>query len=386
MIEEHVIHFEYGEDIIDGTAYIIPGNKNEGYNIGYAVFIPNGCSNKTTLLMHSCNTGGNVPVKLSDAINIAKTSLYERPNSGTWISSSTKLPVLIPLVPRIQGYYTQAFGSQIYHNDPTPLINDQERRKDEETLSPVEIEEVIEYCKDIHYQVTYIINACKQFLFDKGIEVDDKIIVEGYSAGSKFANYFAALHPKLIKGIIAGGTSGLTILPLSELNGNELKFPLGVADIPDFDLDTFSQIPQYYYIGDSDYNDPAMPNSEFIKDESGEYILDEHNSRIPVRDDEGKVIPLLDEEGKATPRYKENYTQKEFEQIHELLGYDPQVRFDYNKELYEWLGISAKFIKMPGNHSTVTQQRVNGKNVVNEMIKSIVEEILEKELETQKKV
>jgi len=49
-----------------------------------------------------------------------------------WIVNYLNIPVIIPLIPRVQGYYTQALGSNIFHNDLSSLtlIEDQKKRKE----------------------------------------------------------------------------------------------------------------------------------------------------------------------------------------------------------------------------------------------------------------
>lgn len=283
---------------------------------------------------------------------------------------------MIPLIPRVQGYYTQALGSKVFNNDVSTLIEDQDRREEEDKLSTAEISQIQEQCRDLPTQVANMIKSAKMFLASIGINVDDKVIAEGYSAGSKFANCFTALHPELVKACISGGNSGLGILPLTEYKGQELKFPLGVADIPDFDYEAFSNIPQLYYIGTEDYNDPAMPKTEYKVDENGEYILDNNRYRIPITDEKGDVVPSLDSSGRIQPRYKENYTQHEIEQIHELLGKNPQTRFATNEALYTSLGINATFRRFPGNHNSVTQNHDGNYFYTNECVKEFIRNVL----------
>lgn len=51
--------------------------------------------------------------------------------------------------------------------------------------------------------------------------------------------------------------------------------------------------------------------------------------------------------------YKENYTQHAVEQIYELLGKNPQIRFNNNEQVYKSLGINSTFKRFPGDHNTV---------------------------------
>lgn len=375
MVEEKQVRFEINGILIEGTTYLIPPNPEMGYTCGYSVFVPKNCEKDTTLIMHSCNTGNNVPIHLDEANEIVRKSTYERLDSGMWLGSDLSMPVMIPLIPRVQGYYTQALGSRVLHNDISTLIDDQNRRSDDEKLSEEEIHQIQEQCRDIPSQVANMTKSAQLFLSSIGINVDDKVIAEGYSAGAKFANCFTALHPELVKACVCGGNSGLGILPVSEYQGQELKYPLGVADIPDFDYDTFCSIPQLYYIGTEDYNDPAMPRCKFMVDENG--------SRIPITDENGNIVPTLDDNGRMVPRYRENYTQQEFEQIHTLLGSNPQTRFANNERAYTSLGINATFRRFPGNHSSVIQNHDGNCFYTNECVKEFIRKVLVQEKQLQ---
>ena len=64
----------------------------------------------------------------------------------------------------------------------------------------------------------------------------------------------------------------------------------------------------------------------------------------------------MDSNERILPRYKENYTLQEIEQIHSLLGTNPQTRFVNNEKIYTSLGINAIFKRFPGNHKSVTKK------------------------------
>ena len=346
---------------IKGKVYIIPSNSAKGFNCGYSLFIPDGCQLDTTLLVHSCNTGGagvrngkfdisRTAIHLSEGNEAARLSTIKM-NPGMWYGSDLKMPVLTPIIPRVQGYYTHALGSKVYESDIYTLILDNNERPIEKQLSNQEIKQIQEQCRDLPSQLVSIIFDSRKVLQEHGIKIDDKVIMEGYSAGSKFANCFTALHPEIVKACICGGTSGLGILPVSELSGQTLNFPLGVANVSNFNADAFKSVSQYYYIGNQDYNDPAMIS--------------------------GKAT---DSKGQFQPRYRENYTPHEITQIHTLLGENPQVRFDNNQKMYEKLGVNARFQKFNGDHNSFMQHRdSNGNFIVNESIKDFIKEVVLKE-------
>lgn len=347
---------------VKGRNYITPPNPEKGFFFGYALFIPEGCELDTTLLVHCINTGGSgvtdgkldrtkPAVTLKEGEEAAKLESFKG-NEAVFCSSDLKMPLLTPLFPRIRGFYTHSLGNKVYNNDTSYLEELNSIPSQYEKLSEEEIALIKEKCRDLPGQLVSMIEDSKEVLQNLGITVDNKVIIEGYSAGSKFANLFTALHPEIVKACIGGGIGGLGILPVSELKGQELKFPLGVADVPDFDLEAFKEIPQYYYIGEQDTNDPAQVKS-------------------------------VEANGEMLPYYPECYTAHEITQIHTLLGKNVQERFDNNKRIYEQFGINAIFQKIYGNHRTIAllQDVKTGKYIVHENIVKFIKNVIEKEKE-----
>jgi len=308
--------YEYISSDKYGKVYIILPNQRRGYNFGYSLFIPNECQIDTTLLVHCTNTGGygvkdgkldssRRAVHLDEAYETAKISSL---GGHLQYGFDLKIPVLTPLIPRFQGYYTHFLSSMVYNSDVSGLIQDNNERPEIDKLSDEEILEIKELCKNLPEQVANMIKDSKDVLLKMGIHIDDKVIIEGYSAGSKFANGFTVLYPELVKACICGGNSGIGVIPITHLNNQILNFPLGVADLKKFNFDLFRLIPQLYYIGDIDDNDPTL--------------------------------------------YRDCYTNQETILINKL-GLNVQDRFDKLKEIYNSYGINAIFEKFNGNHKTV---------------------------------
>lgn len=61
--------------------------------------------------------------------------------------------------------------------------------------------------------IKYAINYLKSI----NVNVDNRVIISGYSEGAKFASHFSLLHPELIKFVIAGGTSGCISMPVTNI-------------------------------------------------------------------------------------------------------------------------------------------------------------------------
>ena len=104
-------YYKYVSNDSFGTVYIVLPNPDKGFKCGYSLFVPTGCNIDTTLLVHCCNTGGygvtdgkldssKHSIHLSDANEAAKiSSLGGHLNYGY----DLKMPVLTPLIPRVQG-------------------------------------------------------------------------------------------------------------------------------------------------------------------------------------------------------------------------------------------------------------------------------------------
>lgn len=378
MIEKYEINIsnEYVNNL-NGTVYIIPSNSEKGYNCAYSLFIPKDCQVDTTLLVNCCNTGNNVPSHLEEANEIAKNSVINM-NQGMWRASNLKMPVLIPLFPRVKGYYTQALGSKVYNNDFSGLIERQEKLKPEERLSLEEMEQIKEQCKDLDQQLVNMFQDSKGVLENLGVNIDDKFIIEGYSAGGSFADGFTALHAKVVKACISGGTGGVMILPFKEINGVKLYFPLGVADVLNFNLEEYQGVSRIYLTGKQDCHDPVMYLHQMLRDENGKEMKDENSNPIPMKDPEGRNVPILDANGDLQPKFPSNYTTKEIKEIYIYMGTNVQERYAKAEKNYLDFGFNAVVKKVAGDHFTAPLSPE-----YNMFVEEFIQEVLSKEKQNE---
>lgn len=169
----------------------------------------------------------------------------------------------------------------------------------------------------IDQQLLAMIEDSSHLLADKGIQIQDKILMNGFSASGSFVNRFTALYPEKVAAVAAGGINSMVILPVRSMYDLELIYPVGVADIEDianidFQLQRFASVPQYYYMGDADKND-SLP-------------------------------------------YDDAYSRLEREIIIEVLGQDMNARWENCKKLYEGQLIQAQFITYHGvGHETTAE-------------------------------
>ena len=109
-------------------------------------------------------------------------------------------------------------------------------------------------------QLISMIDAARASLREKGIETEDRVLIQGFSASGMFANRFAVLHPDRVLAVAAGAPGGWPIVPVATDGDLKLPYPAGVEDLESltgkpFDLETYRKIPQLIYLGDQDDND-----------------------------------------------------------------------------------------------------------------------------------
>ncbi len=112
----------------------------------------------------------------------------------------------------------------------------------------------------IDLQLIAMIDHARLTLADSGIQTDEKIIIQGFSASGMFANRFTVLHPERVKAATIGSPGGWPIAPVATYSAEQLKYPAGIADLESltgvpFDSAAYNAIPQLIYMGSMDDND-----------------------------------------------------------------------------------------------------------------------------------
>ncbi len=298
-----------------------------GFNIPFVIYFP---KEKTSNIV-----GANFMTPSStDKKNLSEifSDLKEKTSPGR-LFFENNIITIVPLIPRFPKYNMTYFTSAVYNNK-TKLV---------EQLSREEQEKM----KNIDIQLVKLFEYALKIVRNKGYEVEDKVILNGYSASSKFITSFACLHPDVCKAIIAGGTTGLMIRPIKEINGIKLNFPLGINDV-ETDLEGYAKIPKFFFIGRDDNNDPALCKCK-LDDKK-----DANGNVLPKLDENGNIIPNL-KDGKYQAYYQTLYTDEEVDTIHKCFGSLPLERFKNASEMYYNNNMNSNFNIYNGNHVTVTQ-------------------------------
>ena len=110
----------------------------------------------------------------------------------------------------------------------------------------------------------------------------------GFSASGTFANRFSMLHAGKIKALAAGGINAIAILPVAEISGQKMLYPLGIADLPQVtgksvDIEAFKKLPQLLYMGALDENDAAAFDDAYSSKERAQIYDLMGKSLVPQR-------------------------------------------------------------------------------------------------------
>lgn len=114
--------------------------------------------------------------------------------------------------------------------------------------------------KRIDLQLIAMIDRARLDLADRGIQTDEKVLIQGFSASAMFANRFTLLHPERVKAATIGSPGGWPIAPVESFQDQQLNYPAGIADLESltgisFDATAYNAVPQLIYMGSIDDND-----------------------------------------------------------------------------------------------------------------------------------
>jgi hypothetical protein len=213
----------------------IDANPTKGFNWPYYLTVPTQTKTPAVLLVVPNNTGSP-----SDDQSLHDASAQTTATSWGYGADSTGLrtPVLTPTFPRPASdmtMYTQAL-------DRATLL----------TRTPG--------LQRIDLQLVAMIQDAKARLAVRGMQVDSRVWMYGFSATGSFVSRFIHLHPDVVKSAIFGSGGYGPPVPLAEYKERVLEYPWGVADIEQltgqkFNLDAFRQIQILTHFGDAEVPD-----------------------------------------------------------------------------------------------------------------------------------
>ncbi len=282
--------------VIRGSVTKVKANPEKGFNFDYYVYLPYGVKeSKTKFMLVEPNNGGRV----SDDHRIHEKDAQDLVRYGICHQFAYELqtPLLVPIFDRPE----KDWKMYTHSLDRDTLMNK------EGDLARVDL------------QLIKMMDDLKERLEDKGIIVEDKVLMSGFSASGSFVNRFTALHPEKVQAVAAGGVNCMPIIPAKEWDGEKVIYPIGLYDIDqianiEFNKEEYIKVPQYIYMGSIDDND---------------------------------TLP-----------YDDAFDQEERDLIVKFLGEDMHGRWEKAKLIYKQLGIPAELIMYEGvGHGTNDEVR-----------------------------
>ena len=230
---------------INGELIFAEAIPSEGFNFPYFLFIPEGTSieNELILIVEPNNSGfadDDFRGHIAKAKRTATLDFY----IGNFVARQLKQPLLVPVFPRSKSdwqIYTHALDSDVIVQKNNPL-------------------------ERIDLQLLAMVADAGTKLNRAGYSIRDKFFMTGFSASASFTNRFTLIHPQKIQAAAAGGLNGLLMLPVGELKGKSLNYPIGIGNFElvigkPFDGVSYAKTPQFYFMGALDDND-AVPHED----------------------------------------------------------------------------------------------------------------------------
>lgn len=289
--DEEVIYIE-----IEEAQLRIEADPEKGFQWHYYLFIPsmNIAEDKEIyLLVAPNNSGGNDNISFHD--ESAYLDAFDSDFFLRIIADGIEMPLLVPVFPRPYEewwYYTHAL------NRNTLQISSG-------TLERIDLQ-LIEMIKD-----------AQQILSEKGLNVQENVLMTGFSASGTFTNRFTVLHPQIIKAAAYGGINGVLIIPATEWADQKIRYPVGVEDLEyitniQFDYNEYIKVPQYIYMGSDDDNDATL--------------------------------------------FDDSYERIDANLIWTLMGKEMDARWKRAQEIYQELGVNAEFKTYEGKGHEVDDE------------------------------
>jgi len=229
----------------DAVLVEVGADPDKGFNYPYFLHIPADVQREHAvhILVETNNTGTD-----SDDFNFhrQRAKRLAADSYAFNFAKSLKVPLLVPIFPRPGQAYTHSL------DEDTLLIKD----------GPL---------KRIDLQLVAMINDAHSLLERSGLKVKDKVFMHGFSASGTFTNRFPILHPEIVQAVASGGVNGIPTFPTEKWKGNELPYPVGIADLREitgikFDHNAYRRVRQYIYMGSFDRNDTTMGRDCFSQE------------------------------------------------------------------------------------------------------------------------
>ena len=246
---------------------VVKANPEKGFHFPYLLKTSKKTVDANYIVVESNNTGSDNSIK--GMTSKAKKSLSWV--LGSSISKKLNYPMLMPVFP----FGTSALMQNKYYfpqldSDVLKIDKDKYRRIDLQLIAMID-------------------DAREKLLKENNQNINEKVIMVGFSSSSLFSARFTFLHPDRVSVAIGGGIGGLLPVPTDKINGIDAIYPIGTYDFEKitgkkFDLEEFKKTPQFYYQGTKDKSNPFRRGAEDLTDEEYEIVKKLFVDGLPFED------------------------------------------------------------------------------------------------------
>ena len=252
---DNSFHESYDNDgIVDGYISKFAAKPEMGFNFGYLIFIPISLLTNPILIIEGPSVSEIGPIEKAIEI-VYNKAVFELSTGGFphFLAKKLHCPIIMPLFPRPEDkenntdIFTHALTSQSMSIADSPIAR-------------------------IDLQLIAMFEDIKNRFLHANIELYDRFIVKGFSAGGEFAHRFTVLHPNYVLAAISGGCMHSFTLPLKTYYGETLLWPNGLGNMDQYSninpcFEEYQSIQQLFYMGDIDYNDSVPYRDSYTEEE-----------------------------------------------------------------------------------------------------------------------
>ena len=137
-------------------------------------------------------------------------------------------------------------------------------------------EELVPRFNRIDRQLIAMIDDASAKLATMDRPVRPRVLMAGFSASGSFTNRFAMLHPDRVLAAAVGLPDGWPIAPVTDDQGEKLRYPVGIADVgklagETINPDVLRSVRFFIFIGKDDTND-SVPFADSFAPADAELI------------------------------------------------------------------------------------------------------------------
>ena len=236
---------------------VVKANPEKGFHFPYLLKTSKKTVDANYIVVESNNTGGQNSIK--GMTSKAKKSLEWV--LGPSISKKLNYPMLMPVFPYATKEIEKVLTNKNKYKYYFPQLDSDVLKIDIDKYKRIDLQ-----------LIAMIDDARERLLKENNQNINEKVIMVGFSSSSLFSARFTFLHPDRVSVAIGGGIGGLLPVPADKINGIEAIYPIGTYDFENitgtkFNLEEYKKTPQFYYQGTKDKSNPFRRGAEDLTDE-----------------------------------------------------------------------------------------------------------------------